>query len=64
MEKNKAAGPDKIPVEFYQSCWNIIKADILDLFNDFHNRKLDVKRLKWGYHSFAQSSGCYQNSAI
>jgi len=48
MEKNKAAGPDKIPVEFYQSCWNIIKADILDLFNDFHNRKLDVKRLNYG----------------
>jgi hypothetical protein len=27
IEKNKAAGPDKIPIEFYQCCWNIIKGD-------------------------------------
>jgi len=26
METNKAAGPDAIPIEFYQSCWNIVKA--------------------------------------
>ena len=25
MEKNKAAGPDSIPVEFFQGCWDIIK---------------------------------------
>jgi hypothetical protein len=29
MEKNKAAGPDGIPVEFYQHSWNIIKLDML-----------------------------------
>ena len=23
MEKNKATGPDKISIEFYQSCWDI-----------------------------------------
>ena len=31
MEKNKAAGPDKIPIEFYQACWDIIKNDIMEL---------------------------------
>ena len=36
MEKNKAAGPDRIPIEFYQCCWNIIKEDIMDLFSEFH----------------------------
>jgi hypothetical protein len=36
MEKNKAAGPDSIPIEFYQSCWDIIKHDIIVLFEDFH----------------------------
>jgi len=28
MEANKAAGPDKIPVEFFQSCWHVIKATL------------------------------------
>ena len=37
MEKNKAAGPDKIPIEFYQHCWEIIKEDILVMFGDFHS---------------------------
>lgn len=48
MEHNKAAGPDKIPVEFYQTRWNIIKEDIMELFNDFHQGKLDVRRLNYG----------------
>ena len=32
MEKNKVAGPNNIPIEFYQSCWLIIKNDILEFF--------------------------------
>jgi hypothetical protein len=42
MEKNKAAGPDKISIEFYQSCWNIIKKDIIQLFDDFYNQSVDI----------------------
>jgi len=26
METSKAAELDAIPIEFYQSCWNIVKA--------------------------------------
>jgi hypothetical protein len=37
MEKNKATGPDKIPIEFFQKCWNIVKTDVLQLFDDFYN---------------------------
>ena len=48
MEKNKAAGPDKIPVEFFQVCWDIIKEDIVELFADFHKGALDVHRLNYG----------------
>ena len=48
MERNKAAGPDKIPIEFYQHCWDIIKEDILELFRDFHEGRLDVSRLNYG----------------
>ena len=48
MEKNKAAGPDKIPIEFFQHCWEIIKDDVVKLFENFHEGKLDVSRLNYG----------------
>jgi len=48
MEKNKAAGPDKIPIEFYQCCWDIIKQDIMELFEEFYDGSLDVCRLNYG----------------
>lgn len=47
MESNKAARPDKIPIEFYQSCQDIIKVDILKLFDDFFHEKVDISRLNY-----------------
>jgi hypothetical protein len=43
MEKNKAAGPNKIPIEFYQCCWNIIRNDVTNLFEDFYHGKLTLE---------------------
>jgi len=48
MEKNKAAGPDKIPIEFYQCCWEVIKQDILHFFQEFYLGTLNVCRLNYG----------------
>ena len=48
MEKNKATSPDKILIEFYQCCWEVIKQDILDLFQEFYLGTLDVCRLNYG----------------
>jgi len=48
MDKNKAAGPDKIPVEFYQACWDTVKSDVLELFEDFHRCGFDMRRLNYG----------------
>lgn len=48
MEKNKAAGPDVMPVQFFQSCWEIVKLDIIQMFEDFHNGTLDVSRINYG----------------
>jgi hypothetical protein len=48
MEHNKAAGPDKIPMEFYQACWDIIKSVIMELFNDLYMGKLDVSKINYG----------------
>jgi hypothetical protein len=36
MEHNKASGPDGFSAEFYQSCWEIIKEDLMTLFREFH----------------------------
>jgi hypothetical protein len=35
MKKNKAAGPDKIPIDFYQHCWEIIKEDVVEMLGNF-----------------------------
>jgi hypothetical protein len=48
MEKNTAPGPDHFPVEFYQHCWDIIKDEMIALFSDFHNLKLDIGRFNYG----------------
>jgi hypothetical protein len=48
MEKNKAIGPDKIPIEFYQHCWEIIKEDIIEMFGDFYAGRLEASRLNYG----------------
>jgi hypothetical protein len=48
MEKNKAAGPDKIPIELYQICSPSVKHDIMHLFDDFHSEKVDTSRLNYG----------------
>jgi hypothetical protein len=47
MEKNKATGPDGLPVEFYQHCWEIIKVDMVPLFQDFYLGVLDIKRINY-----------------
>jgi hypothetical protein len=48
MEKNKAAGPDGIPIEFYQVCWEIIKFDIMAVFDDLFDHKIDLARINYG----------------
>jgi hypothetical protein len=54
MECNKVVGPDSIPIEFFQTCWEIVKVDIVELFNDFHEGKLNVSRINYGIITFCQ----------
>jgi hypothetical protein len=58
MEKNKAASPDGIPIEFFQKCWEIIKNDMCVLFNDLYVGQLDIKRINYGIITVAKSKGC------
>lgn len=48
MEKNTAPGPDHRPIEFYQSCWDIICNDLMDLFTNFRQNKMDIGRFNYG----------------
>jgi hypothetical protein len=45
---NKAPGPDGFPAEFYQAFWEVIKGDLMALFNDFHEGKLPLYSLNFG----------------
>lgn len=48
MEHNKAPGPDGFPAKFYQCFWDMIKADLFQLFNQLHGENLDITRLNFG----------------
>src|SRR3954464_12055906 len=48
MEKNKAAGPDGIPIEFYQHCWMIIRTYVMAVFDDFFAHKIDLRSINYG----------------
>jgi hypothetical protein len=48
MEHNKEPGPDGFPAEFYQTFWDTIKSDLLDLFNVLHAGQLELFRLNFG----------------
>ena len=48
MEHNKALGPDGFPAQFYQVFWNVIKPDLVNLFNDFQSGSLPLYSLNFG----------------
>ena len=48
MEKNKASGPEGLPTEFYQKCWEIIKDDLMAMFKGFQKGELPLFHLNFG----------------
>jgi hypothetical protein len=48
MEHNKAPGPDGFPADFYQTFWETMKRDLLDLFNYLHAGQLELFCLDFG----------------
>jgi hypothetical protein len=49
MEHNKAPGADGFSAEFYQVFWNVIKDDLLALFDAFHKGELPLFSLNFGH---------------
>lgn len=45
LGSDKAPGPDGFPVFFFQHFWDLIKQDLIDIFNDPHQGDLDYKHI-------------------
>ena len=45
MNGDKAPGPDGFTVAFWQSCWDFVKEEIVDLFKEFFDEKSFAKSL-------------------
>ena len=48
MEHNKAPDPNGFPAEFYQQFWDVIKRDLMRMFNDLHKGDLPLFNLNFG----------------
>jgi hypothetical protein len=48
MEHNKVPGSDGFPTEFYQKFWDIIKGDMMIMFQELHSGDLPLFSLKFG----------------
>jgi hypothetical protein len=46
-KKKKAAGPDGVPLEFYQECPQIIEHDVMDMFPEFYEHKFDLGKISY-----------------
>lgn len=50
MDGDKAPGPGGFTIAFFQSCWEIVKDDLMRAFHHFHEHKLFEKSLKCYFH--------------
>ena len=45
MNGDKAPGPDGFTVAFWQTCWEFVKEEIVDLFKEFYDQRSFAKSL-------------------
>ena len=45
MNGDKAPGPDGFTLAFWQSCWDFVKEEILDMFKEFHEQNSFLRSL-------------------
>jgi hypothetical protein len=48
MKENSAPGPNGYGIVFFKRFWELVKGDILDMFSDLWEERLDIKRLNYG----------------
>jgi hypothetical protein len=45
MDRDKASGPDRFSMAFFQDCWEVVKGDFMAVFEEFHARGKFVKSI-------------------
>jgi len=45
LNRDKAPGPDGFTIAFFQDCWDVIKTDLMGVFQDFHTHSKFVKSI-------------------
>jgi hypothetical protein len=45
MDRDKAPGPDGFSMTFFQDCWEVVKGDLMAVFEEFHARGKFVKNI-------------------
>jgi hypothetical protein len=45
MDRDKAPGPGWFSLAFFQDCWEVVKADFMEVFADFHAQAKFVKNI-------------------
>uniref|UniRef100_A0A453IJZ7 Reverse transcriptase domain-containing protein n=1 Tax=Aegilops tauschii subsp. strangulata TaxID=200361 RepID=A0A453IJZ7_AEGTS len=48
MNSASAPGPDGLPVKFFQTFWDVIKPEVMALFEEFYVGAIDLSRLNYG----------------
>ena len=48
MNPSSAPGPDGLPVKFFQTFWEVIKPEVMALFDEFLVGSIDLARLNFG----------------
>jgi len=45
LNRDKAPGPDGFTLAFFQDCWDVIKIDLMGIFQNFHTHSKFVKSI-------------------
>ncbi|KAE8815348.1 Signal recognition particle 54 kDa protein, chloroplastic [Hordeum vulgare] len=48
MNPASSPGPDGLQVKFFQTVWDVIKPEVMDLFDEFYVGSIDLSRLIFG----------------
>lgn len=46
---DKAPGPDGFPLSFYQKFWDVVKNDLLSIFQELYDGRLSTRAIDYSY---------------